>query len=77
MFTQYHSQAEMDQWHQACADAAQTAPDAPRAGAARGATAKGQGERYTAHRDAQTMSTLSTQMVDDWAGECMFDCYNG
>ncbi len=77
MFTKYHSQAEMDQWHQACADAAQPAQNAPRAGAARTATAKGQGERFTAPRDAQAMSTLSTQTLDDWAGECMFDCYNG
>jgi hypothetical protein len=77
MFTKRYSQAEMEQWHMACSDAAVSAHDAPRQSSARAATAKGQGERTSATADAESMSAAQAQTSDDWAGECLFDWYNG
>lgn len=77
MFTQRYSPAEMDQWHTAaCANATPCTSDAPRHHARRTAGAKGQGER----NPSRTSQTAATQMQfttpDDWASECLFDCYN-
>lgn len=77
MFTKRYSESEMDQWHTACTSASSQAPDATRHTAAHTATAKGQGERNSAYKDARAMSAMQSQMPDDWASECLFDCYNG
>lgn len=77
MFQQRYSHSEMDQWHTACTHANAPAFDASRHTSARTATAKGHGERQAAHTDAYAMSSMQVQTPDDWAGECLFDCYNG
>lgn len=82
MFTKHELLTEMEQWHLACCNAAASANDAPRQNTARAATAKGQGERTAAPTDARAMSAAQAQMSEaqtsgDWAGECLFDWYNG
>jgi hypothetical protein len=78
MVSSRYSAQEMKQWH----DASCEPQDAPRAKAARGAMAKGQADarmnRTANARDAKhrTMPSQRTG-ADDWARECLFDCYNG
>lgn len=72
-----HSQAEMDQWHAtASKQAVSMRHDASRQNRTRSALAKGQGER-TASSDARTAAAFAMESPDDWASECLFDCYNG
>lgn len=78
MFTKSYAAAEMKQRRTAAnTGAAARASDASRQNALHGATAKGQSEQNY----SQTSHTADTQMQfstpDEWASECLFDCYNG
>lgn len=78
MFTQRYSSAEMDQWHTAaCADATARSHTAPRQNGNRAAMAKGQAEQNQSQRSQTTPAPMQFTTPDDWASECLFDCYNG
>lgn len=75
MFLRY-SEMEMNQWDDACTKMQDHASAAPRPSRTRASTAKGQAEL------AQNRSTMAQPMTQktneqDWASECLFDCYNG
>ena len=74
MFNSRYSEIEMQQWQQACQTPMDSADTAPRHSGARASMAKGQAEKKQS-RSADT--TAQTLRQDDWASECLFDCYNG
>jgi len=80
MLASRYSEMEMNQWDHACAQPMDCVSTAPRAAGA--FPAKGQAGR--ARRQPQMRLTPSRQATptqtaepDDWASECLFDCYNG
>lgn len=77
MFTKHYSQAELDQWHAACNGACAQVKDASQQATARALTPTGQGKHSAAQMDARAMSATHAFKPDDWASECLFDCYNG
>ncbi len=76
MFHSRYSEMEMDQWQDACAESAHAKHDATRHHGARAAMAKGQADKNMTRSAAAAMPTELPQH-DDWASECLFDCYNG
>jgi hypothetical protein len=76
MFTSRYSEIEMNQWQAACASEKCSSHDAPRQNRARALMAKGQAEKKQSRTATATMQT-QTPKQDDWASECLFDCYNG
>ena len=67
-----YSKQEKQQGH----DASCQPTDAPRAATMRGAMAKGQAEASMSRTaNAKTPSVRTGE--EDWARECLFDCYNG
>jgi hypothetical protein len=75
MFTSRYSELEMQQWHDACA----ACGDSQNAGAqtgARASMAKGEAEKKQSRAATAPMQTQNPKH-EDWAGECLFDCYNG
>lgn len=76
MFTKHYSQAELDQWHTACAAEYAQPDDALRQMTAHAAAATGQSQRRAAPRGASAASAMQVDKPDDWASECLFDCYN-
>jgi hypothetical protein len=77
MFGTRYSEVEHQQWDDACCTSMPHAFDATRQNGARGAVAKGQGESMTASPSADTAAMQNNFAThDDWATECLFDCYN-
>lgn len=76
MATYRYSEPEMDQWQAACSDAQSSADRTTRSTPAHTAASKGQGERSQARR-TQSPSQQDSGRQDEWASECLFDCYNG
>ncbi len=76
MFTSRYSEMEMKQWQDACASQTLAKHDAPRHNGARATMAKGQAEKKHSRTATTAMHTPSPK-PDDWASECLFDCYNG
>lgn len=76
MFTSRYSDMEMQQWHDACTNQARANYDAPRHNGARATMAKGQAEKKQSRTATATMQAQHPKH-DDWASECLFDCYNG
>jgi hypothetical protein len=77
MFTKRYSHAEMDQWHTAaCSTPMSCTSDAMRHNGARAAIAKGQGERAQSQTGSTAMPQTENITPEDWASECLFDCYN-
>lgn len=79
MINSRYSDMEMQQWHDACSNTVDSNPldsanAASRHGGARASMAKGQAERKQS-RAAET--TAQNPRQDDWASECLFNCYNG
>lgn len=76
MFHSRYSEMEMNQWQAASAMHPMASNDAPRRNGARASMAKGQAEsKQSRSADAGTHTQQPKQ--DDWASECLFDCYNG
>lgn len=71
MFNSRYSEMEMQQWH----DASGRANDATRHNGAHALVAKGQSEEKQS-KHATTATQSQQPKHDDWAGECLFDCYN-
>ncbi|TAH54245.1 MAG: hypothetical protein EYC68_00525 [Chloroflexota bacterium] len=76
MFNSRYSEMEMKQWQDACANQTHADHDAPRHNGARAAMAKGQAEKKMSRTATAAMHAQSSKQ-DDWASECLFDCYNG
>ena len=74
MINSRYSEMEMQQWQEACSNPMDSAATASRHGGARASMAKGQAEQKQS-RTAET--TAQTPRQDNWASECLFDCYNG
>jgi hypothetical protein len=70
-----YTDTEWTQWQEACFNLEMSRQDAPRHTATRGSMAKGQAEP-TQTRSATADSSHQPQN-EDWANECLFDCYNG
>ena len=73
-----YSEHEMQQWHDACLNSANSQDSdtrAPRHNGARTSMAKGQSEKKQSRTTAANKQT-QTPKHDDWASECMFDWYN-
>jgi hypothetical protein len=78
MFNSRYSEPEMQQWHDACLDSTKPGTDAVRHNDARISMAKGQAEKHQSRTTTAMMQASQTQTPkQDWAGECLFDCYNG
>jgi hypothetical protein len=85
MFNSRYSEPEMQQWHDACTDSANTGSDMPRHNDARTSVAKGQAEKHQSRTATAAMRMNASQQSasqtheprQDWASECLFDCYNG
>jgi len=71
-----YTTAEMNQWHDACPDSAAPQKRTRQKGA-RQAMAKGQAERTMNQSAARTAAQGSAREHEEWASECLFDCYNG
>ncbi len=71
MFNSRYSEMEMQQWH----DASCRNNDAARHNGAHALTAKSQSEEKQSRTAIAAMQTQQPKH-DDWAGECLFDCYN-
>lgn len=71
MFSSHYAQREMQLQH----DASWQQNDAPHATTKSGAMAKGQAE-VVASRTANAKMNRQTHGDEDWARECLFDCYN-
>lgn len=76
MFNSRYSEMEMNQWHDASARNQNDSNDAARHNRARASMAKGQAERKQSRTASAKMQTPPPK-YDDWATECLFDCYNG
>lgn len=76
MNTSRYSEAEMDQWHNACPNCAAPQTPARQSGKTK-SMAKGQAEQTMSPTAAGTASQGSAPKHDGWASECLFDCYNG
>lgn len=73
-----YSEMEMQQWQDACSNPMDSnsmacADPASRHAGARASMAKGQAEKKQSRTG---MTTAQTPRQDDWASECLFDCYN-
>jgi len=75
MFHSRYSEMEMNQWQAASAMPQTDSDDAARRNGARASMAKGQAEKQSRTAGAQMHTPQPKQ--DDWASECLFDCYNG
>ncbi len=75
MFNSRYSEMEMKQWQEACANQARLEYDAPRHNGARATMAKGQPDQKQSRTATAAMRTQNPKH-DDWASECLFDCYN-
>lgn len=74
-----YSEMEMQQWQDAClnpmdSNSMDSAEAASRHDGARASMAKGQAEKKQS-RTAKPLAQNPRQ--DDWASECLFNCYNG
>lgn len=76
MFNSRYSEMEMQQWHDATCTNDAGSYDAARHTGARASMAKGQPDAKQSRTAAAMMPTQSPKH-DDWASECLFDCYNG
>ncbi len=75
MLTSRYTEAEMNQWDESCPDRRQAEMRAhPQH--AHASKAKGQAERSMARAGTNHNSMTRMQANDDWASECLFDCYN-
>jgi hypothetical protein len=75
MFNSRYSAGEYQQWQDACADGMASELDA-HAKPSRASMAKGQAEPKTS-RTATAKTQSQKPGLQDWASECLFDCYNG
>lgn len=76
MFNSRYSEPELKQWQDACTADTCAGSDAARHTGARALMAKGQAEKKQSRTGAATMQTQKPKQ-QDWASECLFDCYNG
>lgn len=76
MFNSRYSEMEMQQWHDATCTNDFGSHDAVRHNGARASMAKGQPDPKQS-RTATAMMPTQSLKHDDWASECLFDCYNG
>ena len=77
MFSNRYSEAELDQWHTAACTHPSKQDDArTRACNAPMAAQSGQGKPMASHFAAETMPATATESPENWASECLFDCYN-
>lgn len=75
MFNSRYSEPEQQQWHDACSNQSDS-KDAARHNGASASMAKGQAEKK--HTRAATAAKQAQKAGhNDWASECLFDCYNG
>lgn len=75
MFNSRYSEPEMQQWHDACSNFQDSSTDAARHNDGRTSMAKGQAEKHQSRTATAMMQTHTPKQ--DWASECLFDCYNG
>lgn len=85
MFNSRYSEPEMQQWHDACLNSANSGADAmhhddtPCHTDTRTSMAKGQAEKQqprTAFAAMQMQASQTQTLKHDWASECLFDWYN-